>query len=309
MKKPNEYLEEFMRLLELPEEARPVLADAGKRLMDGHGEELGRLCRAFMDNLDGGTDEVYEQLDRLAEASGVHSYTASFVFLAWCAQELEQKYRERGISMEIFRETMMDLRCKLMECRTVRGIWGTFVRGWYPDFYACKRFAFGRLQFEFDGFRADSYSAGGITVRKGDRVINMHIPSAGPLTKELREDSYRRAYSFYKSSFPDGPIPFACSSWLLYPEHDRFLPEGSNIVSFLHDFDIVRSEQTEEFSDSWRVFGDAAGKPPAELPRDTSLRRAYADWLQAGGKTGYGYGVFLFDGVNFIRRDGAAPHL
>ena len=31
----------------------------------------------------------------------------------------------------------------------------------------------------------------------------------------------------------------------------------------------------------------------ATLPQDTSLRKRYAEFLQKGGKTGWGYGVFF----------------
>jgi hypothetical protein len=31
-----------------------------------------------------------------------------------------------------------------------------------------------------------------------------------------------------------------------------------------------------------------------ELPQDTSLRRAYAEWIRNGEPTGWGYGVFVY---------------
>lgn len=309
MKLPNDYLVDFMELIHLPSEARPVLLEAGKTLMAQQGDEMNRLCALFMSDPEENAAAAFEQLDKAAEACGVHSYTASFVFLAWNAQELHERYRAKGISDEIFRDTMTDLRYKLNECRHVHNVWGTFVRGWYPGFFAVTRFALGRLQYEFDEFHGKSYTAGGYTVNKGDRTLTMHIPSAGPLTKELREDSYRRAYEFYKNDFPGKPVIFCCHSWLLYPPHEEMLPKSSNIVSFMHDFDPVLSEEHDTFSDAWRIYGPDADKPFDQLPRDTVFQRAYADWLQSGHKAGIGYGTFLFDGKQFIRTAGVSEHL
>lgn len=309
MKQPNDYLLEFMELIDLPAEARPVLLDAGKTLMEQQGAEMDRLCALFLSDPNETAADAFEQLDKAAEACGVCSYTASFVFLCWNSQELHERYRAQGISDEVFHDTMMDLHYKLEECRHVHNIWGTFVRGWYPGFYAVTRFALGRLQYEFDEFRGESYTAGGFTVKKGDRVLTMHIPSAGPLTKALREDSYRRAYEFYKKDFPGKPVVFTCHSWLLFPPHDGMLPKDSNIVSFLHDFDPIFWTESDTFHDAWRVYGANGDKPVDQLPRNTTFQRAYADWLQSGHKSGHGYGAFLFDGKHFIRTAGSSQTL
>ena len=39
----------------------------------------------------------------------------------------------------------------------------------------------------------------------------------------------------------------------------------------------------------------------AEMPRDTSMQRAFADFLIGGGKTGTGFGVIVFDGKEILR--------
>ena len=84
---------------------------------------------------------------------------------------------------------------------------------------------------------------------------------------------------------------------------------SSNIVSFMHDFDIIYSEETSDFDNAWRIYGADGNKPADQLPRNTSIQRAYADWLQNGNKAGWGYGVFLFDGRRFVRRSDSSEHL
>ena len=140
-----------------------------------------------------------------------------------------------------------------------------------------------------------------IEVKPGDTVLNIHIPSNGQsLSDEVRFDSYRRAREFF---FPDakGPIPFVCSSWLLWPEYEQCIPESSNIMRFRHDFTIVDAKADDGFSDGWRIFGAAAKKEVSEWPRDTSLRRAIAEFAEKGGRHGLGYGVFFFDGEKIIK--------
>ena len=60
------------------------------------------------------------------------------------------------------------------------------------------------------------------------------------------------------------------------------------------DFDIVRVEKTDTFKDAWRIFGAEADRPAKELPRCTSMQRAFADFLAAGGQTGEGFGIILW---------------
>ena len=210
-------------------------------------------------------------------------------------------YAREGISDEIYWDTMDDLRCKLLECKEVEGVWGIFVAPWYSGFLAMTRFALGRMQFELTTFGHGTYEKNGFTVNNNDIVINMHIPSSGkPFDTEARLDAYRRAYKFFHKD-SSKPAVFVCSSWLLYARHPEFLPEGSNILSFMKDFDIIKSEDSDHFGNDWRVFGGKTDCKPEELPRNTSLQRAYADRLMRGEPTGSGFGVFLFDGENILK--------
>ena len=74
-----------------------------------------------------------------------------------------------------------------------------------------------------------------------------------------------------------------------------------NIRKFLRDFELVYSVETDNFDDIWRVFGRYSKLPYNELPRDTALRKAYAEWLCSGHKSGVGLGLFAFDGEKIIR--------
>ncbi|MBR0144614.1 MAG: DUF5596 domain-containing protein [Clostridia bacterium] len=252
--------------------------------------------------------DLLEPLHALAGANDVREETLDFVFLLSLVEDLWEKYKFIGMEEKVYWRTMDDLRCKLLECIENRGVPGTFVTSWFDGFFRLARFGFGRFQYEISRFRmapgGDPLGASfpsGRLIRDGDLYINFHIPSSGiPLTDEVRYDSYREAYRHLSPLFPDGKVLFGCGSWLLYPRMKEFLPSHMNILKFQSDFHIVAWAEKDDFHDAWRLYGRDAGKAPADLPRDTSFRRAYADWLLSGHKAGDGLGFFLFDGEKIL---------
>lgn len=164
-------------------------------------------------------------------------------------------------------------------------------------------FGLGRFEYELWEHDEEDYIAPcGKALRHGDPEINFHIPSSGvPITDEARLDSYKRAYEFYKDKLVGGVAFFRCNSWLLYPGHREFLPENSNILRFMDDFDIVSYKVWPELGDLWRIFGRYADRAPKELPTDTALRRAYAERIRSGGTLGKGFGYIVFDGEKILK--------
>ena len=88
-----------------------------------------------------------EELTALANEMGISEYTLHYVFFMICSEVLLERYREEGISEDIYWNTIVDLRCKAYECKENYGIWGTFVEGWFDRFYRMERFGLGRFQF------------------------------------------------------------------------------------------------------------------------------------------------------------------
>ena len=82
-----------------------------------------------------------------------------------------------------------------------------------------------------------------------------------------------------------------CATWLFNPDHYKILSENSNIIGFMNDFDIIEEMIDEEFKYRWRIFGKDADLPFDKLPRDTSLQKAYADWMASGNTAKAGYGI------------------
>ncbi len=302
MTKRVEFAVELMKKLNFPSDAIGFfkLIESGYWLSGPYAEELQKMQADYMT----GAIEKQPALERLvaigAEAQIPHR-SLHEVFYLNAAAELYEKYQERGIDEQIFYDSMSDLKWKLMECRELRGVWGNDTFGWSHGFFIMDRYALGRLQFEEREHNNDDYTFNGVTLKKGDPVLNMHIPSAGPFPRELRYASYRKAYDFYPNIRVGGKyLPIRCSSWLLNPDHDTYLDPNSNIVDFLHDFDVFESGWDELPGDLWRVLGHYITKPVDELPTDTSLRRNYVRLMKEVGKAGWGRGLILFDGEKIV---------
>ena len=240
--------------------------------------------------------ELREAAKRAGEIVGVHTYSAELLLFICFSKHLRELYRLRGISDRIWFDSMSDLKWKLWECKAVKGIWGSFVAGWFPGFFNLTRFALGRLQFEIVDFDGE-YEKNGKALKKGDKVINVHIPrTLTPLDKESRDDAYAQAAEFFRDMTDGAPIAFVCSSWLLYPEAEKILPAHSNIRGFMADYDMIRSKVNGEgeYGDMWRLFDMDFTGDLNDYPEDSSLRRAYKKFLLDGNRTGSGYGVFFY---------------
>ena len=303
----TDFIAGFMKRYNYPQEAQSEFTRVLKRLDDdaSFGAAFDAAGAEYtIPDAPCSLGSVLDNFTSVAGEYGENEYTLHFVFLLTLTEPLKKLYEQRGIGEDIYYATMDDLRCKLIECIKCEEVPGTFVGGWFDGFFRLRRFAYGRFQFEespYD-FNLDYTCSCGKVLKKGDFALGFHIPSSGiPLTDEVRLDAYKKAYNAYKDRFPDGLAVFRCGSWLLYPRHREFLPENSNILKFMDDFEICCWEEKQGFPNGWRVFDKDSDLPYDKLPRDTSLRRAYADWLLSGHNGGDGCGVIIFDGEKIVR--------
>ena len=230
----------------------------------------------------------------LSERLGMHGFTMAMLFFLALGEPLRQRYAARGIRAEIFYASMADLRYKLEECRLVYGVVGSFVPAWFIGFFEMTRFALGRLQFEILHTKKD-YMVGGALLPAGSAAINIHIPRSGErLCHDAVLDAYRQAAEWFRDQFPDGNPVFTCHSWLLYPWNLEVLGPGSNLAAFIGDFEIVESADYENYQEVWRLFDCHYTGSAADLPADSSLRRAYAERIAKGEPIGYGRGFFRY---------------
>lgn len=294
----KKYLNEFFERYDYPGDAAETFLAAYEKFSEN--EDFQALYNRFITDKTLKSGEVDQVMNNICEETSVHPYTGKFLFYICCTKELGQKYKEAGIPEAVLWDTLEDFKYKLKECREVHGIWGFFSTTWYHSIAGMKCFKLGRMEYEFSQYSGEDVTVAGVTVTEGTKVINIHIPSSGEaFDKSARLASYDKAYYFFKDVLKADVNIFKCHSWLLNPDNREILGEKSNIISFMEDFKIVAGGVYEDNrSNMWRVFGAAAELPAEQLPRDTSMRRGYAEWLEKGNKPGYGLGLFVYDPVN-----------
>ncbi|MBQ7714533.1 MAG: DUF5596 domain-containing protein [Clostridia bacterium] len=272
--------EDFMRFIDFHEDAieaqleafdkvfandkcRAYLTAIVDRYRDTHELEFGMLVNDAVLSARELKDKEYDFILLFNLCTAMYSYPV---------------YEAKGLSRKVWHDTMEDYRFKLNECRRMYGEWGTFVN-WFGRFFTADCITFNRLEFELES-AAEDLATDELTVRKGQLVVNVHIPSNEkiPLSKEECDKSYHLAAEYFAPYFGDEPIIFMCGSWLLHEAMKDFLPEDSNILRFASEYVIAsRWDSTE---DLWRIFyiKDYDGNPE-NLPEETSLQRGYKKHL------------------------------
>ena len=230
-----------------------------------------------------------------------HEYTIDLLFVLECSAFLREKYKQNNIPEEMFIDAMKDIKYKVDECLSLKKVFGTFVIDWFEGFFKLTRVAFGRLQFDINKFEEDELSICDYTVKKGDFILNCHIPSSGPLRREDCYASYKMAYNYLKNELKNGILPIFCRSWLLYPAYLDFMDKKSNIVAFSKDYEIYGQCDHETFLNMWRIFGKEDDVD--NLPGDTSLQKKFLAYMKNGGKHGSGKGLLLFDGEKILTKN------
>lgn len=249
-------------------------------------------------------DKFRNKVNELAELIDESPYTINLVLLINCTKPLKAAYKKAGISEDIYWRSVLDLKSKMLECKENFDIYGTFVEGWFMSFYTLRRFALGRFQYDLSDFDEEFYEGHGIHIKDSEFCLGMHIPShQEPLTYEVRLDSYKKAFEFFKDRFDGKHIIICCGSWLLYPDNLNILPEKSNTCDFILDFEPLDIKRTYDFGDCWRIFGqNKSCLKPEELQRDTTMQKAFAEWFDQGKKAGSAYSMIVFDGENILTR-------
>ena len=289
-----DYLNKFFERFDYPQDGREALLQAYEKISEPEFYEQIKLYKEG--NID--YTEALKVMDDVAEKSGVHQFTVKLLFFILLSEHLEKLYKEKGLSEKIYYDSMCDLKYKLLECHGLHGVWGSMSASWFPRFFDVTRFALGRLQFELmeSWFEYDDED---VHIKKGDHIINVHIPSSGKLTQEDCFDSYKQAYDFYKEYHRNGVLYMYCHSWLLEPALEEILDENSNIIKFKRNYRVFHTDKREVFPDAWRVF-NKTNVPIEEYPENNSLQKNIKEYLLKGNTIGYGLGVMAFDGEKIL---------
>ena len=132
----------------------------------------------------------------------------------------------------------------------------------------------------------------------GDPILEIHIPAGSPMDFDACGESFRQAADFFPRYFPDRPFKaFCCGSWLLNTQFQGMLPPDSNIVRFQREFYLfpIFSSGRSGFE---RIFRRDV-QNLSKAPRNTRLRRAVLDHLQAGGYLRGGGALLFVEDLNW----------
>ena len=289
----REYLESFMTECGYPDESKIELIAAFDKLTSNGGTAFYSLINAYANSYNVDYTAALSTVREIAASVDVHKYTAELLLFLCYTQALRKHYENADIPLDIYHNTVLDLKYKLDECMCVYGVCGSFVAYWFPGFFKLERFALGRLQFELVPLGVN-YSKDGVNLSPDSKVINVHIPrTCTPLYRDVVVESYRLAAEFFHPVLGDA-IVFVCNSWLLFKRHEELLREGANLRHFIKDYELVSSGEYKDYSEVWRLFDTMYNGDADLLPADTSLRRAYVDLIKRGEPTGWGRGIMIY---------------
>ncbi len=251
---------------------------------------------AFSDQFDKAFEALTEQYPSLLEAKFA-SYTFGrtakdggknlLMYLYFC-EELAGKYVEKDIPEEVLLDTLSDLPLWAQTHFELTGKFGISEIHWLCYHFQFRLFRLGRLQYAVG---RSSRDVPRINLKKGDNVLEIHIPRGEPLAEEACDISMERAGLFFAKYFPEIKYRhFTCQSWLLDNTLERFLCEDSNILRFQHRFQVVHKDESIDalrFTISWGLTNDNI----ATFQPTNGFTRRIVEHVQGGGKlyTAWGY--------------------
>ena len=294
------YVTEFLKEFEFDTSDRIDIAIAYERIASDPAAARALSALVLGYEKDNGfiTDDSYALVAEMAEASGVHPYTAELVAHICLTRIMRERLLKLGFSKKNVAFTLLDYKIKTGECKRLYKVVGIYNWQWYTRFYGLRILGVGRLQFEVREFLIGTYKKGDRVIEKHDSVLSVHIPRTGtPLDARACQRSYAEAKEIFCKLLGRENIPFYCSSWLLYHKNRDFLDEKSNIVKFMNNYEILKYDQyTEGNNGLYKFLYEVPDNTPIEeLPTDTSLRASYAAHMANGGETGCGTGIFFLE--------------
>lgn len=187
-------------------------------------------------------------------------------------------YRERGMSEQIFVDTMSCFSRFVREHKESFGEYGFDRAFWMGRQLSCRIFRLGTLEYEYS------------QDEDGGKIISVHIPSNADLSAQSIENSLSRSKEFLARFGGEyANAKYACFSWLLAPALKEVLPQQSKILYFQSLFDIKEVYEDNDGYKLW-VFKNSALQPE-DFPENTSLQRNLKKYVLAGGKVGEAYGI------------------
>ena len=290
------YLCDFLQNFQFPDEAKTQLLAFYDELCEKDGSNL---FSNYISEYKSGVVNYDAAIDKVKDLAGekkISFFALALLYLIFIAEYLKIRYKKAGISENIWRDTISDLKYKAFDTKALYGVWGMKSVAFEKGVFEMKTFGFGKLQFKIEKFLGN-YHKNGLHLEKHTPVLYVHVPKTGEkLDYEGVQSAYKRAAEFFKTQFrdifKDRPMVFAFHSWLLFEKWKEVLSPQSNLMRFCGDYDVFATGEYEDYSTAWRIFDCPYEGDISKMPQDTSLRRACAQIIQREEKLGWGWGVY-----------------
>lgn len=241
-----------------------------------------------------GNEAFFEFLKTRSEEFGAKPGEFSVYIHVLKSEEALLKYRERGISDDIFFATMSDIprNCEKRDKYFDGYGMDISILYWFRLFLDLILFRLGNLEFHYYDFDGKDIPKFGI--KTGDKLIGVHIPTGVDLSPEKCSEAYALAREFFAKYFDHKKCTFICLSWLLHSWLSEVLPETSSIVQFQKSYDIYFEEEKPEFVTNW-IFINCDMSDLDALPQETTMQRAAIKYLKEKRPIGWAGGVLKED--------------
>ena len=205
------------------------------------------------------------------------------------AKHTKEIYIDRGITLNVFYDTMKSFAVFEQSYKFEHGVWGFDKPYWAVNHLRMNLYRLGRLVFERAKFPFNKYKLQGEIIKKGDNVLMVHIPANEKLELGLCQESYNIADKFSKKHFNFISKAFCCSSWLMHRGLENILQPQSNITKFQKEYEIINETVYNEEPLKW-IFGKTY-ESIDDYPLSTTLQKNVIKYLKNNGELGVGFGV------------------
>ena len=108
----NEHFKEIEKILGLPAEAVEVFEKTAAKIdkVKSLNKKFEAIFNEFLFPEAHDFGKCFDKLKPLSIIYGIKEYTLYFVFLVRAAEVMHDRYKERGLSEELFNNTIMDLK-------------------------------------------------------------------------------------------------------------------------------------------------------------------------------------------------------
>ena len=197
-------------------------------------------------------------------------------------EELSLRYKKCGIEEKILMDTLGDIVVWTQNHYMVNGEIGLSEMDWINHHMNMMIFCLGRLQFCAGKMKEDCKRLG---IKKGDSIVEVHIPQGKPLVNDECKNSFKQAIKFFEKYFPEYEYQyFTCESWLLDCNLKNFLDEQSNIIKFQSNFEVISYEESNQAYERLFTLNNQKDK-------ESSLQKKVRAHIKNGGKLYEGYGI------------------